>query len=163
MFIKDCISKVWSSLAWSIRYTPYTNSVHTLYVFQSYRLTTYQNLLLCKRSIINFLMNPSIISYFYFSFNGIHCVNSFTYLFSLVFFVLLTLKSFEILPNNNRYDFILESFPLNCYIFIILMNKNLLLPLQCRFQQNVLHNSVKVIQYSAPTGDVVSLSLCIRP
>ena len=126
MFIKDCISKVWSSLAWSIRYTPYTNSVHTLYVFQSYRLTTYQNLLLCKRSIINFLMNPSIISYFYFwlstfeydnitnidtfRINRIHCVSSFTYLFSLVFFVLFTLKSFEILPNNNRYDFILESF-----------------------------------------------------
>ena len=71
-------------------------------------------------------MNPSIISYFYFwlstfeydnitnidtfRINRIHCVSSFTYLFSLVFFVLFTLKSFEILPNNNRYDFILESF-----------------------------------------------------
>ena len=54
---------------------------------------------------------------------------TFTLPFNSVFFIILTVKSFEILSNHNGYGFISESFPLNLYIFVALINKKLLLPL----------------------------------
>ena len=43
--------------------------------------------------------------------------------------MLLAVKSFEIFPKPNLYDFIWESLALNWYIFVALTNKKLLLPL----------------------------------
>ena len=45
------------------------------------------------------------------------------------FFVLLIVKSFEILSTHNGYFLISESFALNWYIFVALTSKKMLLPL----------------------------------
>ena len=47
------------------------------------------------------------------------------YPFNPVFFMLLILKSFEILPKHNGYGFIFESFALNLHIFTILTETKL--------------------------------------
>ena len=54
---------------------------------------------------------------------------TFTLPFNLVFPMLLSVKSFKILPEDNAFGFISESFALNRYIFVALTNKKLLLPL----------------------------------
>ena len=54
---------------------------------------------------------------------------TFTLPFNLVFTMLSSVKSFKILPKDNAFGFISESFALNGYIFVALTNKKLLLPL----------------------------------
>ena len=49
--------------------------------------------------------------------------------FNPSFFITLIVKSFEILPKHSVESFISDHFVLNWYIFVILTNKKLLLPL----------------------------------
>ena len=44
------------------------------------------------------------------------------------FFMISIAKSFEIILKHIRYGLISESLALNCYIFVALTNKKLLLP-----------------------------------
>ena len=80
-----------------------------------------------------------------------------------MFFILLIVKSFEILPKHSAYYFISGSFDLSWYIFVALTNKKLLIPLQCRLSANLLFGSVKLIRYIGSAFNVVSSNPCIGP
>ena len=85
----------------------------------------------------------------------------FTPLFDPVCFILSIVKSFETLPKHNGYFFIFESFALNWHIFVVVMNKKLLLLLQCRLYTNLSFDFEKLIRYLASTVTVVPSNPCI--
>ena len=77
--------------------------------------------------------------------------------------MLVILKSFEILLKHSELSFISESFALNWYIFVALMNKKLLLPLLCRLNANLFPDCVKIIGYFTFAVNVVSSNFCVSP
>ena len=85
-----------------------------------------------------------------------------TYSFSPVFFMLLTVKSFEILPKHTGYGCIYESFSLNWYIFTVLINKKLLLSLWWGLNRNLVLGLVKLTRYLASGAIVTSSSLDVH-
>ena len=54
--------------------------------------------------------------------------------FNPAFLKLFIVKSFETLPKHSALSFISEFFALNCYTFVVLSNKKLLLLLQCKLK-----------------------------
>ena len=78
------------------------------------------------------------------------------------FFILLIVKSFEILRKRRALLFISESFALNCYILNISANKKLLLSLYCRLTSRF-PDFLKLIKYFASVLNVVSSNTCVRP
>ena len=62
------------------------------------------------------------------------------------FFMLLVEKSPEIFPKHKESLIISESFALNCYIFVVLINNKLFLPLQCRLKHNFLFDLKKLFE-----------------
>ena len=82
--------------------------------------------------------------------------------FNPIFFMLSIVKIFEILPKYNGCGFICESFALNWYIFTVLINKKLLLPLKCSLNTNFLLDCVKLIEYLASAAILVSSDPHVR-
>ena len=94
----------------AISFNKYNHYIISLMLFS---LTIYEYLKII--SINNIIINRKIC----------------TYLFNPFFFVLLIVKSFEMLPKHNGYGFISESFASNWYIFTALTIRN------CCFHYNV--------------------------
>ena len=70
--------------------------------------------------------------------------------------MLLAVKYFEIFPKDNLYGFISEFLALNWYVYVVLMNDELWLPLSWRLKQNILCDLEKLIEYS--TSAVIAAS-----
>ena len=59
--------------------------------------------------------------------------------------------------------FISESFALNCYIFVALTIKKMLLILQCKLKQSFLFVPEELIEYRAFAFNAVLSNLCVCP
>ena len=79
--------------------------------------------------------------------------------FNPVFFILLIVKVFEMLPKHNGYGFISEFFALNIYISTALTNKKQLLLLYSRLNTIFLADCVKSIGHLASAVIIVSSNL----
>ena len=87
---------------------------------------------------------------------------NFTIPFNPVFFILLIVKSFIILPKHSAQSFISEVFILNWYTFVELTNINCCFHYSLDFT-NLFPDCVKLIGYFASAVNMVSFNPCVDP